>query len=103
MDISGNGFVSKNDWDEVVAKVMKWTGIEFNKTYLAEMWNFLDSNGDGRIDHNEFQMGTTDDVSENFLERRVPWPFLPYLIQFITVAYLDLQCCEAGGCGCDPP
>ena len=51
---------------------MKFADIKFSKTDLGDMWKFMDSNGDGRIEHEEFLMGT-DDVSGDFLERVFPW------------------------------
>ena len=94
LDKKGNGFISKEDWDKDLEKVMKFADIKFSKTDLGDMWKFMDSNGDGRIEHEEFLMGT-DDVSVDFLERKFPWG---KLIKLIIAAYEF--CCALDSCGC---
>ena len=84
MDKKGNGFVSKDDWDEDLAKVMKWADIKFSRNELAEMWNYLDSNGDGRVDFKEFQMATDDNGADDRNKARAG-PDWGKIIKFIIL------------------
>ena len=86
MDKKGNGFVSKDDWDEDLAKAMKWADIKFSRNELAEMWNYLDSNGDGRVDFKEFQMATDDNEAD---ERNRAKSFPLGLIRLIIFIYIS--------------
>ena len=83
MDKKGNGFVSKDDWDEDLAKAMKWADIKFSRNELAEMWNYLDSNGDGRVDFKEFQMATDDNEADDRNRAGPPWKEIIQLIIMI--------------------
>ena len=80
MDKNGNRFISKNEWDEDLVKVMKWADIKFNRNELAEMWNYLDSDGDGRVDFKEFQMATDDNETGN---RNKAHPLIKFIIMII--------------------
>ena len=84
MDKSGNGFISKNDWDDNVARITKYIDVNLSRTELAEMWKYMDSNGDRRIDYKEFLIGTDDDDADFQEKGRFPWG---KLIKFLIAAY----------------
>ena len=94
MDKNGNGFISKDEWDEDLVKVMKWADIKFNRNELAEMWNYLDSDGDGRVDFKEFQMATDDnEADERNRAKSIPLG----LIRLIIFIYISSILHSGGG------
>ena len=68
----GNGFLSKDDLDKTVRQALKSADIEMGEKEMAEMWEYIDSNGDGKIDFNELQNATEEGGDK---KGRIWWPW----------------------------
>ena len=71
LDKEGNGFVSKDDLDKTIRHALKSADIQMGEKELAEMWQYIDSNGDGKMDFKEL-LNATEGGDE---KGRIWWPW----------------------------
>ena len=64
--------MSKDDLDKTVRQALKSADIQMGEKELAEMWEYIDSNGDGKIDFKELLNATEEGGDE---KGRKWWPW----------------------------
>ena len=73
LDKEGNGIVSKDDLDKTIRQALKSADIEMGEKELAEMWEYIDSNGDGKMDFKELLKATEGGNEDQKGRRWWPW------------------------------
>ena len=67
--------MSKDDLDKTVRQALKSADIQIGEKELAEMWEYIDSNGDGKIDFKELMNATDEGYESGDEKSRIWWPW----------------------------